>query len=613
MTTTVTKPAAAKPMVEIPGMETGNAPIPLVIGVTGHLAIHPAAQEDVRKQVIAIIKGLQKDYPHTPLLVLSPLAQGADQLAAEAALSCFDRSDRLDRLWVPLPMPENTYLNYFERDDAKKRFTSIKTRAHIFNLPGAPENADYYKDQANRDKQYAAVGAFIARHSQILIALWDGKPPNSKCGTASVVQYQLKGIPPPFRPAMAPLDIVENGPVYHVLTPRAPVSTGSEADDNNVSPGTRTLTILLPEREEVDYSWESYIRVLRHIENYNADLAHAAGKKKAWVKKVAKSADRLLPAKEREQLPGAIKKMIGAYNATDILAQSNQSVRLHVTTALFIAATLGLLALECFNDVHFFNSYPIMLAAYPLILFAAVIAAFMTKRKRIDAKHLDYRALAEGLRVLIFWRIAGIPDDIADHYLRKQQGVLEWIRYSLRTIDLFSSAGQAITAAPGGRHLVAEYWLKPQADFFTKKSQNNHRGHSRRDIVARSLFFTGLAIALGVSGVLLYQQIAKNIEFNRGLPEWVDYSIVLMTLFPAIAAAQVGYAEKLAMAAQARQYQRMLYIYRRARRELNKKRPNIDISDIHPLLTDLGKEALMENGDWVLLHRERPLEVPIGG
>jgi hypothetical protein len=31
------------------------------------------------------------------------------------------------------------------------------------------------------------------------------------------------------------------------------------------------------------------------------------------------------------------------------------------------------------------------------------------------------------------------------------------------------------------------------------------------------------------------------------------------------------------------------------------------------LIEELGKEALEENGDWVLLHRERPLEVPHAG
>ena len=30
-------------------------------------------------------------------------------------------------------------------------------------------------------------------------------------------------------------------------------------------------------------------------------------------------------------------------------------------------------------------------------------------------------------------------------------------------------------------------------------------------------------------------------------------------------------------------------------------------------LLELGKEALAENGDWVLLRRERPLEMPHAG
>ena len=33
-----------------------------------------------------------------------------------------------------------------------------------------------------------------------------------------------------------------------------------------------------------------------------------------------------------------------------------------------------------------------------------------------DNKYFDYRALAEGLRVQIFWRIAGLRDSVADHY-----------------------------------------------------------------------------------------------------------------------------------------------------------------------------------------------------
>ena len=45
-------------------------------------------------------------------------------------------------------------------------------------------------------------------------------------------------------------------------------------------------------------------------------------------------------------------------------------------------------------------------------------------------------ALAEGLRIQIFWRLAGISDAAADHYLRKQRSELDWIRRAMRAHDL---------------------------------------------------------------------------------------------------------------------------------------------------------------------------------
>jgi hypothetical protein len=30
------------------------------------------------------------------------------------------------------------------------------------------------------------------------------------------------------------------------------------------------------------------------------------------------------------------------------------------------------------------------------------------------------------------------------------------------------------------------------------------------------------------------------------------------------------------------------------------------------ILVEIGKIALVENGDWLILHRQRPVEVPIG-
>jgi hypothetical protein len=38
-----------------------------------------------------------------------------------------------------------------------------------------------------------------------------------------------------------------------------------------------------------------------------------------------------------------------------------------------------------------------------------------------------------------------------------------------------------------------------------------------------------------------------------------------------------------------------------------------DIDSARHLILDLGREALLENSDWVLMHRERPMKIPMGG
>ena len=57
-------------------------------------------------------------------------------------------------------------------------------------------------------------------------------------------------------------------------------------------------------------------------------------------------------------------------------------------------------------------------------------------------------------------------------------------------------------------------------------------------------------------------------------------------------------------------------IFARARKIFDALRAEAGISAAgdaaDELLRELGKEALIENGDWVLLHRERPIDIPKG-
>jgi hypothetical protein len=53
---------------------------PILVGVTGHRDIPPQSISELEVQVESCFMQLQKQYPHSPLIVLSSLTDGADRL-----------------------------------------------------------------------------------------------------------------------------------------------------------------------------------------------------------------------------------------------------------------------------------------------------------------------------------------------------------------------------------------------------------------------------------------------------------------------------------------------------------------------------------------------------
>src|SRR5690625_3944571 len=60
--------------------------VPMVIGVTSHRDIPEDEGGILRESVRDFFARLQREYPFSPLWVLSPLAEGGDQLVAEEGL-----------------------------------------------------------------------------------------------------------------------------------------------------------------------------------------------------------------------------------------------------------------------------------------------------------------------------------------------------------------------------------------------------------------------------------------------------------------------------------------------------------------------------------------------
>jgi hypothetical protein len=63
---------------------------------------------------------------------------------------------------------------------------------------------------------------------------------------------------------------------------------------------------------------------------------------------------------------------------------------------------------------------------------------------------------------------------------------------------------------------------------------------------------------------------------------------------------------------QANRYMTMIPLFSVCSNRVERALKNDDIHAAQELLLAVGRAALAENGEWLMLHRERPIEVPIG-
>jgi hypothetical protein len=654
--------------------------IPLVFGVTGHRHLRHDDVPRLETAVRELLARLRRACPSTPLLLVTPLAEGADRLVARVAL------DAGAELVVPLPLPREEYAQDFP--DTVAEFEELlrhERTVRVVELPqaGARAGDPPLPPDSGRELQYALVGLYVARHSQVLIALWDGAGSTETGGTAQVVQYRLTGrlhfsetlaehlerAPRPFGWLATPLDPPDTGPVYQVVTPRA----NRPSPDNPFagrwlapegSPASPSAADRLPAALE---------ERLKPIEAFNAEAVRLATRDPEAID----SSERQLH--DGGGVPGEVGGLRRAFGLADALSMRYQR---ETYTALWILYALVLLAVVCFEAyAHLFPPQDprviAFLAAYLAVIGIADLVYLFLRQRQSQNRFQDYRALAEGLRVQFYWRLAGLPHSGADYYLRKQRDELAWIRDALR--------GWSVRSPPvprGDARSLAARWIRDQRDYFIRATRRERERLQRLRSVAAGIILASLiGVAptvvetlrsrpadrfnwldalqvplLAVSLVLAWHLAFKGSQLmqgtrSRGLhavvgeirpfvlsavlgtafmlgmraaPSWAHsrwpllpadrhaWVVVALGMVTVVGALVQSYTQKRAFGEHARQYSRMAEIFTRAGERMAALLHDGKTARAGALAVELGKEALAEHGDWVMLHRERPVELPKG-
>src|SRR5262245_10377726 len=174
----------------------------LRVGITGHRPnkLTGAAAARVQKQLPEILAAIERTaaiiltesapvYASEPAVfrMISGFAEGADQIAVAACPAGW-------RIEAILPFPREEYLKDFASSaagdgrDVRDEFrNSIAKASVVTEIDDAPPGS--------RNQGYARAGSFLLRQIDVLVAVWDGKPPKP-AGTGSIARGAVAaGIP----------------------------------------------------------------------------------------------------------------------------------------------------------------------------------------------------------------------------------------------------------------------------------------------------------------------------------------------------------------------------------------------------------------------------------
>ncbi|MDH3747973.1 MAG: hypothetical protein OER97_07170 [Gammaproteobacteria bacterium] len=563
--------------------------LPLVIAVTGHRDLVSAELPDIRQRVTSLLQQLMENYPDRRLSVMSGLAEGADRLVAEVALDL-----RID-LTVPLPMAKERYLQDFETPDSRASFESLCNRAKdIFEMPLA---RGCTVDQISvpgpeRDRQYAQLGVFLCAHCHVLLALWDGKPGGKLGGTGQVVKFHHDDIMPGYSPKTVATQQMlvddESDLVYHIVCSR---------DRPNGEPYQAFKAL-----ECAWYTKDRHKPRSRELPKQHGIIFQRSGE---FSRDAIRFSDHiefekysLLDDKKKDYLPRGIEEINRIFGIADWLAihyQKRTFLTLRVTHVL--AFLMGLMFI-LYSDLE---AQPFLMFLFLLFFLVAAAVQFVAKRDGWHRRYLDYRALAEGLRVQFYWAAAGVRNESEskfahDNFLQTQDPELGWIRNVMRVSGTHCDAAPLRSAE--GLEFSLNEWVgddnSGQLSYYRTKALE--RIKKNRSTERLGLISLMLSVAIVVSFVVVGSVIPKG---------FVDPMMALMGTMLLLFAVRRGYAYSTAEKELIKQYEFMLRIFSNARRRLDTADDEVEQRQV---LLALGGSALDEHAEWILMHRDRSID-----
>lgn len=556
--------------------------IPISVGIVGHRDIPAALHEGLVGDIKLVLRQYRDSHPQTPIVLLSALAAGADQIAVKAA-----RLVKGVSVIAVLPMPVEDYRRDFLYPQERSCFDSL-----LADADGLFVVSDHWPDQERlgasfeppgiRDLAYQRCARFISLYSHVLIAVWDGGEPKLIGGTADTVYHRIpghEGLTASHHaefPAGRPPETTIHLPVIRESGQRpARLISGANAQDGAFRlTGGQTY-----EPWAMDVT-DPLVQALEEL-NENLFTNQASGDRDSEI--------------------------VSLMNAADSVAGRLQRSFRRVAAGLLTLSVVGLVLISLVQNVS--TSW---LLFFSLVAIGCVgVLWWRLARSQLKQRFQQFRVLAEGARVQEVWDDVALGRCVAEVYLAHQPE-FRWIRTILRTAWLVDnsrntpSPTQPLRDESRARE-AAHDWIEDQTKYFLGDGQRIG-ALERNQKKARAFLRLGLVgIVIAIVGVMPGALQSVGIVQS---PDWASVAgQSLWALGLGLVAASAAYSELMAFRDVSRRYVQSIQIFQDGLARLGRIEAVGDaesrIRGCRKVVDEVGTEALQETSAWFATSYDR--------
>ena len=551
--------------------------VPLIFSVTGHTDIPNEQYAAVGEKVKELFAEYHEKYPNTKMILLTALAEGADRIAADAAL-------RSNVTVMPvLPTSLEKYKETFTGRAFGSKEGSLADFERILSDPLAYSPISLSEIDLNVSSEgYRYLSAYLIANSHVMIALWDGRKytnaERSKGGTYDTVRMACNGVDDDLRHMTHPVAVAENKKtfspethlrvtedclIYHIQVSRlisdedlkrkgcvdtrypfehlssryiVPEMMIYELEDDEINEGGDT------EKNDAGVCRglpEYYHKMFTRMNVMNDDIGYDPGYK-LRNGSIAEDLCRCRDSRGSDH-PKIYDYIIGneaaeirdndlmydmvmRQTAADRLASQYQKKSFK---NIKISIVLSLIAATFLQFYILFGAAALLVMIYAAVLIVSQLFYRSHKDREVYSKFIEYRLIAESMRVGCYWGMAGVNESTTSEvfgYMKNDMSwagaiLTAWESYVLNDFDKLKEGREE------RMDIAGPMWVEGQKSYHKKKKEKNAKIGAKND---KKLFYLQYALVAGSVAAFVFSAVALGYEALAVIEEIAAIGLIMI-------------------------------------------------------------------------------------